>query len=282
MFSWRALWLAMLTSVLVCAADAQGQSAVAFRWITPQEGGDLWSSVQDAFHGQLKASDPDYAQLNYGYLARIGAVDDAALVIIGHKAGEHPQGDWNGVERFSIYNYNLVTARSSEVAGLRYVWFWKFVKVARLDSSAIPDVVFTYYPCWECDAPQTLSTLMYDTNLHQWQLRQWTGPKDWNTQTALFVGEGGEPGDNIVSSDNLYGLVNLGHDALEDVALRSRWVTKAKGNRFRVDDWTLVYGVRNGRFIGRVVSNKQEKMKIWSKLCVNAHNKLCKNVPTVK
>ncbi len=32
---------------------------------------------------------------------------------------------------------------------------------------------------------------------------------------------------------------------------------------------------RNGIFVGKVVSDKRELIKVWSKLCVNSRNNLC-------
>lgn len=281
MINWRALCLTMLVSLAPCALCTNAQSSKAFHWINRQRDAALWADVQKAFRSQLK-SELDYPQLNYGYLARIGVVDGAALVIIGHSAGTHPKRDWQGIRRFSAYNYNLATRSRSEIAGVQYVWFWKFVGLAKFDSSATPDVTFTYYDCWECEGDEILAALYYEPSLGKWKLRPWKtgGPADSTIATGLIVHADSEPDDQAISNDSLYGLVDLSGNGVDEVALRIREVTEPVKGKRHVDDWTTVYSMSRGQFSGRSVTRKQEQVRVWSKLCAKSTNKLCKDVST--
>ncbi len=282
MLNIRILLMPALAIMLACAVGTRGQSTNTFRWIDPQRDAALWNTIGGAFRTQLDAPEPDYPQLNYGYIAQIAVADHAALVIVGHKAGKYPKPDWKGVDRFSAYNYNLVTRLTSKIADLQYVWFWKFIKLARFDSSPVPDLVFTYYDCWECESNEMLSAAHYDPALQQWQVRQWNtgGQADWTTKTGLIIEFASEPDDPLISYENLYGVVHLEGTGFDGVALRSRWISKRTPHH--VDDWTLVYTVKNGVFVGKPVSDKQEQLKVWSKLCVNSRNKLCQGLTTAR
>lgn len=277
MFNWRTRWLAMLGMALACPLSVHGQSRSDFRWINPQQDAALWRSVHGVFHSQLQPSLSDYGEL-YGYLKRVGVFGNSALVIVTYRTAKNPKGD----QYSSAFNYNVATRSVSQITGLEYMWSWELIKLARFEASSAPDVVSTYYDCTGCEANEILTALRYDPAAHQWQVRRWTGPKDWTTDTGLIVESAPEPDDQIISSGDLYGLINLQRNGLDDVALRSRWVSETTSHHKHVDDWTLLYGAMNGIFVGRVVSDKREQMKVWSKLCVNSRNRLCKDVPTIK
>lgn len=273
MVNWLALCLMILASVGPCVLRAHGQSAEAFHWLDQKRDAGLWNSVSVSFHSQLTDRHSDYGEM-YGYLKLVGVFGNCALVVVTYRMSKDPQG---GDQYSSAFNYDIATKSISKVARLDYMWYWSFFKLARFEASPAPDVLFTYDDCTGCEADEMLSTAHYDPALRQWRARQWKteGKADWTTETGLIVEDAPDPDDPLISDDNLYGVVYL-DGGFDGVALRSRWISKRTPHH--VDDWTLMYGAKSGILVGKLVSDKQEQLRIWSKLCVKRGNKLCRDV----
>jgi hypothetical protein len=264
-----------------------------FRWIDAQHDGAVWSKVQAALRDELKPdkADPDTLTFGYKYLMRVGVSNNSALVIVGYRVRQRPTPAEQGEEYFVAFNYDLVSGSLSKVInpehtdvdGL-YMWHWKFNRLARFESSPVPDVVFTYLSCWECEPEKILAALRYDSATRTWQIRPWGDgkPEWWMTRVGLVI-DMDVSASATVSYDCLYGFLKLSGDRLDDVAIRCKEVTEDELRKFHVADSTVFYSLKGDEFIGEIVTTKDQRLKIWSDLCrISSQNKLCGNAKNPK
>jgi hypothetical protein len=253
----------------------------------------VWSKVQVALRDELKPdkADPNTLTFGYKYLKRVGVWNNSALVVVGYRVRERPTRAEQGEEYFLAFNYDLVSGSLSKVInpehadvdGL-YMWHWKFVKMARFEPSPVPDVVFTYLTCWECEEETMLAALRYDSATNMWQIRSWGNgkPEWWMTQVGLVV-DTDVNFTGISSYGCLYGVADLSADGFDDVAIRCREVDEDDQKKVEVTDTTVLYSFKEGRFIGEVVTSEGQRLKIWSDLCrSSSKNKLCRDTGNSK
>jgi hypothetical protein len=205
-------------------------------------------------------------------------------VIVGYRTREHPKREEKGAEYFRPFNYDIATRgvstiESPEKYSSSYMWDWKLVKVAHFEPSVAPNVLFTYRTCWECESERMLSAFSYDSVLHRWKFRQWGSGKSpwWTTQIGIVVGADVHFWDDTVSHDCLWGVLDIDGDGLDDLAARCKEVHKPTKNKIKVDDSTILYGLKNGHFKGEAVTDKEQRRRIWDELCSrDTQNKLCR------
>ncbi len=264
------------------APSGFGQSKPVLRWLDSQQDREMWTKVQRAFQTELLPDKPDLQQDTYGYkyLRRIGVFDNSALVIVGNRI---KRAETDG-EYFTAFNYNPVSGARSRIIDPfdqkpLGMYRWKFIRFARFESSAAPDVVFSYLTCWECEPGELLTSLLYDSAAHQWRVRRWG-----NAKVRWWMGTGGlvmwtdilVGADEMVAFDCLYGFPDLDKDGYDDLAIRCREVNEPTPKKFVVADTTVVYSLKSGRFEGEIVTNKEERNRVWKELCKDAsRNKLC-------
>ncbi len=274
---------------LACGAVESAPSR-GFRWIDAQHDGAVWGKVQAALHDELLPDKPDPDSLTFGYkyLKRVGVSNNSALVIVGNRVRKRPSPSERSEEYFLAFNYDFISGSLSQVVDPEhvevhalYMWRWKFARLARLESSPVPDVVFTYLSCSECEAEKLLAALRYDPATRMWQIRQWGEgkPEWWMTRVGLVIGIDIDSGGPTVSYHCLYGFLDLKSDGFDDVAIRCQEMTEDQPRKFHLADSTVLYSLKGDRFIGEVVKTKDRLQKIWSDLCrSSSQDKLCKNV----
>jgi hypothetical protein len=187
----------ILTSLLVipplsfgAVENAQASAPpLGFRWIDEQHDGAVWSKVEAAFHDELRPDKTDQNALTFGYkyLKQVGVWDNSALVIVGYRIRQRPTREEQGEEYFLAFNYDLVSGSLSKVINPEhddldalYMWHWKFIRLARFEPSPVPDVVFTYLTCWECEEETMLGALQYNSATAKWKIRRWgDGNPEW-------------------------------------------------------------------------------------------------------
>jgi hypothetical protein len=103
-------------------------------------------------------------------------------------------------------------------------------------------------------------------------------PEWWMTAVGLVVAKDVNF-TGILSYDGLYGLFDFNGDGFDDVAIRCKEVDQDDQRKIDTTDSTVLYSLKGGSFVGEVVTAKDRRLKIWSKLCrTSSHNKLCRNV----
>ncbi len=275
----------VLASTFLAFGDAEPQKSAPesdFRWLDQQNDAALWSKVEAAFDDELKPDKPDPDSLTYDYkhLERVGVMNDSALVIVGYR----PTAEGPDFEYFRAFNFDLVSgSRSSIINPERagtvplYMWKWEFSRLARFESSPVPDVVFYYLNCSECEPETILASLRFDSATRTWQIRSWGDgkPEWWMTRVGLVIDRDLSASDTV-SYNCLYGVLDINGDGLDDVAIRCREVTEDVQRKSHVDDSTVLYSFKGGKFVGGIVTGRDNRNQILSSLCRNSpSNSLC-------
>jgi hypothetical protein len=216
---------------------AQG-SETQFRWVTEQQNPGLWAKIKAAFHSELLPDPGTTSGVAYGYkyVLRIGAFRDSRLVLIGQRSKRHdpPEFDF-----FVAFTYDIGTSRKTKVAPSNRFWYWRFLTLARIDESPVPDVVFTHDDCIECEAKHRLSSFAYSSADKEWKLRTW--PLDGTD--LLIGGASKDDPQEIYEYTCLYTLHDFNGDELADIAIWCRERATIRGGE---KDTVSLYTMQGG------------------------------------
>jgi hypothetical protein len=266
--------LVILLFALTAAFSSSAQNAESptqgFKWLDSAKDATLFQQIKTAFSEDLKPDDPEkvkpvVAQL-YKRISRIGVYQSSALVVIlERETATSTEGDY-----FQPFNYDLKTGKKEAFdRGFR---LWKFNKLVRFEPSKIPDVVFTYWSCTECEAEHLLDSFRFDPEIGEWKLRSWD---DRDNNDAILIGDDGSfLGEEAETNhDCLFGFDDFTGDGSEEVAVRCLVIDP---NHRVVDDTTTIYAVRNGRPKVIAVKDPAQLVTIRKTLCTGIKkSKLC-------
>lgn len=280
------LLVVLSLAALLNAADQAGGGDVAgsFRWIHPSSDPGLLKQVRAAFQHELA---PDGAKpeadwrdvYQYNFLQKVGVVGHSALVIIGHRpAKEVSKGDaWDTFS--SAYNFDLTTGQKSLIESSGRLWQWKFRWLATFGPTAVPDVTFTYLTCTECEPSEIFSSLYYQGASSGWQVRTWEERKDlwWTGTDGVAVDADLIEGEGPISFDCVYGLVPTAGGP-QGLAIRCKEVSEDESGKRKVNDATLLYGLKNGTLRPHKITDPSAIRELTRRLCgPNSQSMLCKS-----
>ncbi|MGC2528996.1 MAG: hypothetical protein WA639_14705 [Candidatus Acidiferrum sp.] len=278
------LFLSFSTLAQSTAPATTPTTSNSFRWIHENTDPQLWQQLQLAFADELApdTSTPGQDPLDiygYKYIQKVGLVNQSALVIIGRRPAKEVAKENAWDEYFSAFSFDFATHKSSPIEHAEVMWIWKFTRLARLGPSSVPDVTFTYYSCTECEPTIVFASFYYDTATSLWQIRSWSDGKDpwWATGDGLVVAADIEASDETLSFDCVYGILDLKHDGFQNVVERCKEITLKDKGRAQVDDSTIDFGLIDGMFKPRRVTNPSEYLDLTSKICKpTIHSWLCR------
>jgi hypothetical protein len=165
--------LVVVLAVAACqpaAAQEVPPSSTAFHWLNPAKDAVLYERIKAAFADELKPDDPEkvkpvVAEL-YKKISRIGVFETSVLVLIAEReTATSTYGDY-----FQIFSYDLKSGKKTRSE--KGFMMWRFKKLVRFDSSKIPDIVFTYLSCTECEADFLLGSFRFDSTDATWKIRE--------------------------------------------------------------------------------------------------------------
>jgi hypothetical protein len=262
--------LVLVLAVVACqpvAAQEVPPSSTGFRWLIAAKDAALYEHIKAAFADELKPDDPEkvkpvVAEL-YKKISRIGVFETSALVLIAEReTSTSTYGDY-----FQVFSYDLKSGQKtpSEKGFMK----WRFKKLVHFDSSKIPDVVFTYLSCTECEADFLLGSFRFDSTDATWRIRSW-GEKD----DAILIGSDYSVGTEEDSKDDcLFKFADFNGDGFDDLAVRCLVITE-QGKI--LGDTTTVYTVQHGQPQVLAVKEPQQLATVRDKLCTDAKkSRLC-------
>jgi hypothetical protein len=201
-------------------APFSGKAGSGFMWVEPEQDRPLWSKVEEAFRQEL-SPDPPTAPgshemvCGYKFVHRIGVCNDSALVLI---AARGERSDPPELDGFRVFTYDFRTSRKSRVTPHNGFMYWRFAGLVRIDSSSVPDVLFTHDQCVECEGAYYLSSFRFDAKDNEWKLRIW--PHDG--ADLLIGGANKDHPQKIFEYICLYSLQDFNGDRLNDIAICCR------------------------------------------------------------
>jgi hypothetical protein len=249
------------------AAQEVPPSSTSFRWLYAAKDAVLYERIKAAFADELKPDDPEkvkpvVAEL-YKKISRIGVFETSALVLIAEReTATFAYGDY-----FQVFSYDLKSGKKtpSEKGFMK----WRFKKLVRFDSSTIPDIVFTYLSCTECEADFLLGSFRFDSTDATWKIRSW-GEKD----DAILIGSDYSVGTEEDSKDDcLFKFADFNGDGFDDLAVRCLVITE-QGKI--LEDTTTIYTIQHGQPQVLTVTDRQQLTTVRDKLCTDVKkSRLC-------
>lgn len=262
--------LVVVLAVAACqpaAAQEVPPSSTAFHWLNAAKDAVLYERIKAAFADELKPDDPEkvkpvVAEL-YKKISRIGVFETSALVLIAEReTATSTYGDY-----FQVFNYDLKSGKKtpSEKGFMK----WRFKKLVRFDSSKIPDIVFSYVSCTECEADFLLGSFRFDSTDATWKTRSWGEKND-----TILIGSDYSVGTEEDSKDDcLFKFADFNGDGFDDLAVQCVVITE-QGKV--LGDTTTIYTIQRGQPQVVTVNDRQQLATIRDQLCVDAKkSKLC-------
>ena len=192
------------------------------QWVEEKNNPQLWTMARGILKEELAPDDqnklgPHEAACLYKYISRIMRTNDFALVIIGEAMDKSfPRY----LDYFKAFTIDLKTKRKSAV-GKKGFSLWKFVKWAYFDNSLIPDTVFRYESCVECEASSLLGSFQFDFQSNRWKIREWpdVGTDILIDNTEILIED--YEGDNY-HTKCLYSVKDFTNDGRDDIVTYCR------------------------------------------------------------
>ena len=261
-------------SVLATHPQTSAETPEAFHWVHQASEPKLWEEILQKFNEELTpeqatAEKSAIDTYGYNYLQMAGTFGHSALVIVGHRPAKEVTKDnaWNVY--YFAFNLDLTTGQKSSIEHAERLWQWRLVKLARFGPGSAPDVTFTYLSCTECEPDSMFSSFYYDAEKSAWRMRPWGDGKDlwWTAGDGLVVeldliGDGG-----TTFFDCVYGILNSQNAEFQNLAIRCKEFTEAASGESKVADNTVVYGITDGRFKARRVTDNSEAVRLTQQIC---------------
>ena len=243
------------------AAQEVPPSSTTFRWLNASKDAVLYERIKAAFAEELKPDDPEkvkpvVAEL-YKKISRIGVFETSGLVLIAEReTSTSTYGDY-----FQVFNYDLKSGKKTPPE--KSFMKWRFNKLVRFDPSKIPDIVFTYLSCTECEADFLLGSFRFDSTDATWKIRSW-GEKD----DAILIGTEKDSKD-----DCLFKFADFNGDGFDDLAVRCLVITE-QGKI--LGDTTTIYTALHGQPQILAVKQPRQLATVRDKLCMDVKkSRLC-------
>jgi hypothetical protein len=266
----RTLAAALLSLALCAFATAQSTttSSTEFHWLGPRKDAALFDRIKAAFADELKPDDPEkvkpVAPQLYKKITRIGVFQSSALVLIAEReTPTYTYGDY-----FQPFNYNLNTGKKEPFE--KGFTRWHFNRFAHFEPSKMPDIVFSYLSCTECEATYLLSSFRFDSTTDTWSTRKWSEKEE-----AIMIGS-----DTVVGSEEgeydyqcLFKIADFDSDGFDDLAVRCL----AVGEQDKIlEDTTNLYTIQQGKPKITTVNDPNQVRALTATLCENVKkSKLC-------
>jgi hypothetical protein len=263
-FSSALIFFFILTSI------SYGETS-SFHWLDPKKDPNQFSEIEKKFSGELS---PDKAGREFPYIPikfkeihRIGIFQNFVFVII--KNG--PQ-DSEEKAFYNFYNYNLENKKKMTIQIQGEIWDFEFYKLARFEDTPIPDIVFSYWDCRDCEAVNYLSSLQFDSKLQAWKVRK------WNEKESILIGSNDQIGEYTYSYDCIHKIQDMNGDGYEDVGTWCKLTSKGFFDENKGPDQhlTFVYSVVQGLGVARKIDAEPELSRIHEILCRSSKSPLCK------
>src|SRR5271155_2489363 len=248
---------------------AQSGNSHQFRFADRQKDIKILTQVEKAFADELSPDDPvkvaPVIAYKYKTISRIGIVDTSAIIII--RIRENKEDTQSG-DIYKVYNFDLTSNVKSEIFHSNPFVNMKFHGFGNFISNTIPDIIFTSFNCWECEAEQSLSSFRYDSKVRKWKIRYWV-PK----QDSIWIGSAIEYGDeNNFDYKCLYKIQPMNSSNSDSVILFCRQTNyDEKFKPTGKSDEIYFYKVENDSTESIKVTNSNDIARIKNHLCNTAH-----------
>ena len=136
------------------------ENPALFRWLDKTKDAQPWARIEAAFANELKpdttGGEDSPSRFTKKFIARIGLYGTSTLVLVGQR--EDPSPDQPAL--FQAYNYDLVANQKKKISGRSPddLWQLRFLKEAKFEESPVPDMVFSFKDCSDCESVTLLGS----------------------------------------------------------------------------------------------------------------------------
>lgn len=274
-----AVYIACLTTaafVQPTPADSR-ELPQSFRWLNRTKDARLWVRIQAAFATELKSDamsgDDSSRRFAKKFIQRIGLYDSSALVIVGLQEPPSPQQ----TTLFEAYNYSLLAEKKGKIAGedSENLWQLRILKQAKLEESPIPDIVFSYKDCWECESVTLLGSFLYSPKDSAWALRPWgseeVNKKPLSLEIDADIDTGSIGGVDVeIETKCAYRIADFNGDGLDDIAdwCRVSYVQMDPPHKeISTENRVILFTLKGGSFSLAEVADKEEIHRLRKQIC---------------
>lgn len=268
LLSWTS-WLFMAIAFLTIGCR-DGKSEEEFVWLEPEDNVEVFQEVQKAFSEELKPEDNGskglFNSITRKYISRVGVYEESYLVLIGYRYMDHNPEFW---DYFRAFSYDRANKHISDVLPEDHHYFqWSLLAIVSFKPSSVPDVVFRYLDCLECESTELLSSFSYNQKANKWEVRIW--PDD---DPHLMIGSDAQYGDDTYTYDCLHSISDFNSDGYADIAIRCReTVVESK----KVTDEIFLYSIQDGIATKEKIQDKDKILQMNEVLCKGQDSPLCK------
>jgi hypothetical protein len=250
----------------------------------------LWLRIQTAFADELKpdakGGDDSARRFKKKFIRRIGLYSSSALVLIGQQ--EEPSAQQATL--FEAYNYNLTGEQKSKIAGedSESLWQLRILKQAKFEDSTVPDIVFSFKDCWECESVTLLGSFLYNSKDAVWSLRPWGLAESKDRQPYLEIAADIDTGtikniDVLIISKCAYRIADFNGDGLDDIADWCRISYERMDppqEEISMEDRLILFTRKEGSLGLKEVAEKEESLRIRKAICAVQPKKApCSSLP---
>jgi hypothetical protein len=259
----------MAILLLLSVTSVYANSSASFNWLNVSDNPQLFQMIEKVFSDELRPDIPEkvkpYVPISYKYIARIGVFRNSYIILIGYR--EH-KSDPEEYDCFEAFSYDRITKIKDRIEPKDVFFKWSFIGFATFESAIMPDVIFKYYDCLECERVELVSSFMFDQQNNKWNVRIWP-----NDDPSLMIASDTQIGDDFWSYDCLHAITDVNSDGFDDIVIRCRETaesTKATSEEI------LLYTIQKG--VAQKIKVQDKKMidQLNGILCKGQDSPLCR------
>jgi hypothetical protein len=267
----------VLAAFLQPPPASSNKASAGFRWLDRTKDAQQWVAIQAAFANELKpdttSGEDSPRRFATKFIPRIGLYGSSTLVLIGQR--EDPSPDQPTL--FQAYNYNLVAKQKNKISGRapEELWQLRVLKEAKFEDSPVPDIVFSFKDCSECESVTLLGSFQYGAKVAAWSLRAWGTEQADKRPPYLEIAADIDTGtikkvDVLIVTKCAYRIADFNEDGLDDIAdwCRVSYVRMDPPEKeISTEDRTILFTRKEGSIGLREVLDKEESASIRKQIC---------------
>jgi hypothetical protein len=253
------------------------ENPALFRWLDKTKDAQPWARIEAAFANELKpdttGGEDTPTRFTKKFIARIALYGTSTLVLVGQR--EDPSPDQPAL--FQAYNYDLVANQQKKISGRSPddLWQLRFLKEAKFEESPVPDMVFSFKDCSDCESVTLLGSFQYEVKDAAWSLRGWGSEKTDKRPLYLVIAADTDTGtikkvEVLMVTKCAYRIADFNGDGFADIAdwCRVSYVRmELPKKEISTEDRTILFTRKDGLSGLTEVLDKEESSSMRKRIC---------------
>jgi len=215
-------WAGALVVLALALPVAQCQEK-PFQWLDFKRDTDLLAKVMSALR-----------ETEYTHVREVGLVGNHALAVTSTRPKDVTDfGFYTDLDRYQAFAVDLENGKA------RQIWSgydFEMAGEANFETSAVPDMLFRYKNCVECEPGTYLASFAFDSERTTWTLRRWDKEDAVLIDAALYE----EPW----QGEFAYAVTDLDGDGFDDIGA---WIVERNTKTGISEEHLRLYTFKDGR-----------------------------------